>query len=290
MSVSERDANIGSGRQQPSFPRVPVLRTRSCGVRVAGAPRSSPRAALSEALHHVFRLLVVYDPATVAFMPPKRHVKRSFKRTVQQHRAELLAMQELAKRAAAGQQRREEEDPAGGGWRDSLETAAQCLMGTVAVGLSAYALRGLSSHLSRDAAFMAVSSAFCLCGVASNAAAFAGKPEADAPQVAPTAERTPGEEDWFSGLITELWPHIQEAAVAMKDEVMEPMIQQSVPSVSFQDFDLGEVAPKVSFREVRSRGASRGITMKMDVAWTSDSKISMTAHAVPFGLSLSLSL
>lgn len=213
-------------------------------------------------------------------MPPKR----SLKRQVQRHRAKLLAVQELVRKRAPDSASQPEEDPAAGGWRDSLETAAQCLMGTVVVGLSAYALRGLSNHVSRDAVFLATSSAFCLCGVASNAAAFADKTEVGAPQVHPTATRTTGEVDWFSTLITELWPHIQNAAVAMKDEVMEPMIKQSVPSISFQEFDLGEVTPKVSIRDVRSRGASRGITLKMDVAWTSDSKISMTAHAIPFGV------
>lgn len=217
-------------------------------------------------------------------MPPKRSLKRLVKRD---EAGRLFAEELLRKRRVPPVPEPEPEpvelEPAAPSrWREALEGGAECLMGTVTLGLAAGALRLMSKHVSRDAVFISVSSTFCLCGAASIAAACT-----DRLPVAPDTAEQAGElsdSEWVSNLIGHLWPHINTAAVEMIDHVIEPMMQRSVPSLRFKQFDLGEEQPTISVREVRSRG-QRGIWLQLDVAWTSKSEISMlVGHAIPFGV------
>ncbi len=171
-----------------------------------------------------------------------------------------------------------------------LETAARCLAGTVAIGLSACAVRLGSKHVSRDVVLISVSSAFCLCGAAATAAAYTDNLlEVDA-RMSEQHDLNPGEHgnsdlEGLKTLIVELWPHIRAAAKQLKDGVIEPMVQKSVPSLHFKEFDLGEHAPEISVRTVDSHGPNRGIMLQIGVAWTSNSKISMVVgSAIPFGV------
>ncbi len=180
-------------------------------------------------------------------------------------------------------------DGPGNRWSETLEAAAQCLAGAVVIGISACTVQAAAKHISRDVVFISVSSTFCLCGAAATATACTDnllqEVESRPPEQGDDEAHETGDSNWVSKLIVELWPHVRAAAEKMKDDVIEPIMQNSVcPSLRLKTFDLGEQTPTVSVRTISSCGPSRQIKLQMDVAWTSKSKISMVVRHVPFGV------
>jgi hypothetical protein len=169
---------------------------------------------------------------------------------------------------------------------DALELVAQCAVGACALGLAVFGLRATSHQVSRDVVFVSVSSLFCLCGAASVGAACTEGAETELQKELKREQSLgEGEDQWVNKLVTALWPSINDCAMYMKEELIEPMVQQSVPSMRFVDFDLGEETPKLTFRKVHSRVGNQGVILQIDVVWSSKSKISMAAgHALKFGV------